>query len=122
MSDDQYDCLTCKFRERCEKEYGKIGVDVEDCTPMAGMYEFCPKVMKEFKDLCCTPVSPKFPDVSIKLTEGEKGYPVTTIVRVRHELRAAGASKEEIEQFMHESVAGNYDRVLGICKKWVNIE
>jgi hypothetical protein len=31
-------CYHCTYREECEKEFGKIGVDKEDCRQISGTY------------------------------------------------------------------------------------
>jgi hypothetical protein len=33
-------CLICPHKEKCEKEYGRIDIDNEDCTSICGTH-FC---------------------------------------------------------------------------------
>lgn len=46
-------CYTCEKRKECEKAYGRIGVDVEDCRAIEGTH-FCWlswQTMKDDKEL-----------------------------------------------------------------------
>lgn len=47
---DYYDCLKCHHRDPCEKEFGRIGIDEEDCSAVAGTH-FCRRSWDGFK--CC---------------------------------------------------------------------
>lgn len=47
---DYYDCLKCHYRDPCEKEFGRIGIDEEDCSAVVGTH-FCRRSWDGFK--CC---------------------------------------------------------------------
>jgi hypothetical protein len=42
-------CYSCEHRQKCELEYGKIGVDEEDCRAIAGTH-FCLKSWEDIKN------------------------------------------------------------------------
>lgn len=45
------DCLTCQYKIECENEYGRIGIDEEDCTAVIGTH-FCKASWQPFFDNC----------------------------------------------------------------------
>jgi hypothetical protein len=49
---DRIWCEDCKYVDECEKHYGKIGVDKEDCTAIVGSH-FCRKSWDGFECYCC---------------------------------------------------------------------
>lgn len=44
-------CYECEFREPCEKEYGRLGIDAEDCSAIEDSH-FCLLSWKPFIDAC----------------------------------------------------------------------
>ena len=64
---------------------------------------------------------PKFPDVTVKL-EGEDGNAGSIMGRVVRAIKAAGASKEEVDEYRKESMSGDYNTLLMTVMKWVNVE
>lgn len=65
-------------------------------------------------------VDVKYPDIEVQLS-GEAGNAFAIIGRVSKELRRAGVSKEEIDQFYDEATNGDYNNVLQTAMKWVNV-
>lgn len=63
----------------------------------------------------------KYPNVVVKLA-GEDGNAFAIIGRVYKSLRRAGAPKEELERFVAEATAGNYDHLLYTVMQWVEVE
>lgn len=59
-------------------------------------------------------------DVKVKLT-GTDGNAFAIMGKVSGALRKAGASKEDVESYMQESMSGDYDNLLRTACKWVNV-
>ena len=57
---------------------------------------------------------------TVKLV-GEDGNAFAIIGRVCIALRKVGHNKEYIDRFAHEAMAGDYDNVLRVCMKYVNV-
>lgn len=56
----------------------------------------------------------------IKVTlVGEDGNAFAIMAKVNHALKDAGASKKEVDQYMEESMSGDYDHLLRTAMKWV---
>jgi hypothetical protein len=62
----------------------------------------------------------KYPNVEVRLS-GTDGNAFAILGKVMKEMRKEGVSKEEIEVFMDEATAGDYDHLLITCMKWVNV-
>jgi hypothetical protein len=62
----------------------------------------------------------KYPDVKVRLS-GEDGNAFAILGRVRNAMRKARIPKEEIDAFMTEATAGDYDGLLGTCMRWVDV-
>lgn len=52
---------------------------------------------------------------------GEDGNAVAIMGRVASALRRAGVSSEEINAYLDESMAGDYNNVLRTAMKWVSV-
>jgi ribosomal protein S9 len=63
----------------------------------------------------------KYETVTVQLT-GNDGNAFAIMGAVSKALRKAGADKEEIEQYMNESMSGDYDNLLRTAMQWVNVE
>lgn len=63
----------------------------------------------------------KFPQVTVQLS-GEDGNAFSIIGRVGSALRQAGASGEDVTQFTHEAMSGDYSNVIRTAMRWVNVE
>ena len=63
----------------------------------------------------------KYETVTVKLT-GNDGNAFSIMAAVSKAIRKAGATPEEIEDYMNESMSGDYDNLLRTAMKWVNVE
>lgn len=63
----------------------------------------------------------RFPDVTVALV-GEDGNAFAILGRVTKALKRAGASKEEVDEFMAEATSGDYDHLLRTVMAWVEVE
>lgn len=63
---------------------------------------------------------PRYPDVQVQLT-GTDGNAFAIMGAVTRELRRAGVSAEEIEQYREESMSGDYDNLLATAMRWVDV-
>jgi hypothetical protein len=63
----------------------------------------------------------KYQTVTVKLT-GNDGNAFAIMGAVSKALRKAGATADEVEQYMNESMSGDYDNLLRTAMKWVNVE
>jgi len=59
-------------------------------------------------------------DVSVKLTERD-GNAFAIMATVKGALEKEGAPQDEIEQYLAESMSGDYDNLLRTAMKWVNV-
>lgn len=65
----------------------------------------------------------KYPDIEVVLDlNGPDGNAFFILAKVRDELRKAGASKEERQQFLSEAQSGNYQNLLEVCQNWVSFQ
>ena len=64
---------------------------------------------------------PKFPDVTVTLV-GSDGNAFSVLGRVQKALRRGGATQEDLDEFMAEATAGDYDALLGTVTRWVEVE
>lgn len=63
----------------------------------------------------------KYQTVTVKLT-GNDGNAFAIMGAVSKALRKAGATAEEVEDYMNESMSGDYNNLLRTAMKWVNVE
>ena len=56
----------------------------------------------------------------IKLN-GNNGDSFTILSKVTEELIKAGADKEYVEKYLNEATAGDYDHLLGVTMKYVDV-
>ncbi|MCK9597643.1 MAG: hypothetical protein M0R06_01305 [Sphaerochaeta sp.] len=66
-------------------------------------------------------MEPKYPNVKVKLS-GEDGNAFAILGRVTGAMKRAGIDKAERDLFMEEAMAGDYDNLLQVCMKWVEVE
>lgn len=59
--------------------------------------------------------------VTVKLI-GEDGNAFSILARVRREMRRHGISKEIQEKYMEEATSGDYDNLLAVTMKYVDVE
>jgi len=62
-------------------------------------------------------MDPKFPDVTVQLSE-EDGNAGAIMGRCAKAARRAGVEKDDINQFRKECMSGDYDHLLQTCMKW----
>ena len=65
-------------------------------------------------------MEPKYPNVVVELV-GHDGNAYAILARVRRALREHGVPDEEIRQFTDEGTAGDYDRLLQVVLRWVEV-
>lgn len=63
----------------------------------------------------------RYPEIVVRLT-GEDGNAFAVLGRVQRAMRAGGVPAEEVELFMAEATAGDYDALLGTVMRWVTAE
>ena len=63
--------------------------------------------------------NPKY-DVDVQLT-GNDGNAFAIMASVCSALSKAGAPKEDVNQYIEESKAGDYDQLLQTAMRWVNV-
>jgi hypothetical protein len=63
----------------------------------------------------------RFPNVTVQLT-GEDGNAWSIMGRVAAALRRAGATKAEVDEYMSESMSGDYDHLLQTAMRWVEVD
>ena len=56
----------------------------------------------------------------IKLN-GNNGDSFTILSKVTEKLMKAGADKEYVEKYLNEATAGDYDHLLGVTMKYVDV-
>jgi hypothetical protein len=63
---------------------------------------------------------PKYPEVKVKLV-GEDGNAFAIMGRVAGALKKAGVPKEEVAEYMKDSMSGDYNHLLQTAMKWVAV-
>ena len=63
----------------------------------------------------------KYPNITVKLT-GRDGNAWAVMGAVGQALRRGGVSKEEIDEYQKESMAGDYNHLLATAMDWVEVE
>jgi hypothetical protein len=66
-------------------------------------------------------LEPKHPDITVKLV-GEDGNAFAILGRCQQAARRAGLPKTEIDAFIAEATAGDYDNLLQTCMRWFETE
>jgi hypothetical protein len=62
----------------------------------------------------------KYPDVKVRLT-GTDGNAYAIMGKVQSALRRAGATDEEVAQYIEESQSGDYNHLLRTAAEWVEV-
>jgi hypothetical protein len=62
----------------------------------------------------------KYPEIEVQLT-GQDGNAFAIMGAVSRELRKAGVSKEEINEYTTQSMSGDYDNLLRTAMAWVSV-
>jgi hypothetical protein len=63
---------------------------------------------------------PKY-DVKVQLS-GNDGNAFSVMAAVKDSLKKAGASKEEIDKYVSDSMSGDYDNLLRVAMDWVRVK
>jgi hypothetical protein len=58
---------------------------------------------------------------TVKLV-GEDGNAFSIMGRVKQALRRAGADKEYIDKYLNDAISGDFDNLLAVSLKYVNVE
>lgn len=64
---------------------------------------------------------PKYPDVEVTLT-GQDGNAFSIMGTVSKALRRHGVSKGEVDEYVDESMSGDYGNLLRTAMKWVTVQ
>lgn len=59
-------------------------------------------------------------NVEVQLT-GEDGNAFAIMGAVKSALRKAGATPQELKEYMDESMSGDYDNLLRVAMEWVEV-
>lgn len=65
-------------------------------------------------------MNPKYQNISVQLT-GQDGNAFAIMAKVSSALRKESISENEIEQYLAESMSGDYDALLRTAMSWVNV-
>jgi hypothetical protein len=64
---------------------------------------------------------PKHPEITVKLV-GHDGNAFAILGKCTQAMRSARLPQAEIDAFMAEATAGDYDRLLQTCLRWFDVE
>jgi hypothetical protein len=62
----------------------------------------------------------KYPKIKVKLV-GEDGNAYAIMGRVKTALKKHGVPQEEINEYLAESMSGDYDNLLATACRWVDV-
>jgi hypothetical protein len=62
----------------------------------------------------------EFPQVHVKLV-GEDGNAFAILGRVRQAMKRAGVPQDLIEKYTKEATSGDYDHLLQVTMRWVDV-
>jgi hypothetical protein len=62
-----------------------------------------------------------FDNVTVELS-GQDGNAFAVMAKVKSAIEKAGATQSEIENYLAESMSGDYDNLLRTAMKWVHVE
>lgn len=62
----------------------------------------------------------RYPDVTVTLV-GDDGNAFAILGKVSKALRNAGATREEVDTYVDEATAGDYDNLLRTTMRWVEV-
>ena len=65
-------------------------------------------------------MDPRYPNIAVQF-QGQDGNAFALIRRIARALRGAGIAEEEVRTFRTECMSGDYDHVLRICMRWVDV-
>jgi hypothetical protein len=64
---------------------------------------------------------PRYPDVVVQLT-GNDGNAFTILATIQKALKRAGVEKSEVDAYLTDSTAGDYDHLLRTAMEWVTVK
>lgn len=62
----------------------------------------------------------KYPEIEVQLT-GNDGNAYAIMGSVRRALKRAKISADEIDEYMKQSMSGDYDNLLRVAMSWVTV-
>lgn len=62
----------------------------------------------------------RYPEIKVKLT-GKDGNAFAVLGNVKRAMRKAGVEATEINLFLEEAMAGDYNHLLRTCMEWVDV-
>jgi hypothetical protein len=62
----------------------------------------------------------KYPDISVQLSN-EDGNAFSIMARVTTAMRRAGIPKQKQEEYQKEASAGDYDNLIQVTMRWVEV-
>ena len=65
-------------------------------------------------------MSTKYPEIEVQLS-GNDGNAYAIMGAVQKALRRAEVPQHEIEQYLNQSMSGDYDNLLRVAMNWVNV-
>lgn len=65
-------------------------------------------------------MTPKYPHIEVPLV-GNNGNAFAIIATVARYLKEDGVSRDEIEKYKEEAMAGTYDNLLIVTMNWVTV-
>lgn len=66
-------------------------------------------------------MGPKYPEVRVELV-GEDGNAFSILGRCRKAMKAAGFTKDEVDAFTAEAMAGDYNHLLMTIIEWFTVD
>ena len=63
----------------------------------------------------------KYPHIEVQLV-GEDGNAYAIMGRVQRALRSHDIPKSEIDEYLEESMSGDYDHLLCVAMQWVTVQ
>jgi len=65
-------------------------------------------------------MTPKYDNVTVTLA-GQDGNAFAVMAKVSSALRREGVSEDDVQQYISESMSGDYDHLIVTAMKWVNV-
>lgn len=65
-------------------------------------------------------MSVKYPEIEVQLS-GNDGNAFAIMGAVQKALKRAEVPQHEIEQYLNQSMSGDYDNLLRVAMNWVNV-
>jgi hypothetical protein len=62
----------------------------------------------------------KYPEIEVELV-GHDGNAFAIMARVKSALQKNGVSSEEVDEYLEESMSGDYNNLLRTAMKWVSV-